>query len=304
MSDSAGPNAPGPRVLVVGASGFLGGFVVSSLIERGLEVVGLARSDEAAATVAGLGAEVLRGNLDDSERLAATFGRSGSDSMVFVASLGFGHAEAVVSAAESANLERSVFVSTTGIFTKLPADSKTVRVGAEETITQSDLRWTILRPTMIYGGPGDRNMARLLGALRRTPVFALPGGGDRLQQPVLVDDLADAVVTALLTDEAVGKSFNVAGPKALPFRTIVTTAAAALGRRVRLASIPLAPVRRLVGLYEARVSKPRLKVEQLDRLEEDKAFDISDAVEVLDYSPRSFADGIALTARRCGFAAS
>lgn len=53
------------RVFVTGASGHIGSALVSELVGAGHEVVGLARSDTSAATVKGLGAEVLRGTLDD-----------------------------------------------------------------------------------------------------------------------------------------------------------------------------------------------------------------------------------------------
>jgi nucleoside-diphosphate-sugar epimerase len=53
------------RVFVTGASGWLGSGLVTDLLAAGHEVVGLARSDEAAARVAALGAEVHRGSLDD-----------------------------------------------------------------------------------------------------------------------------------------------------------------------------------------------------------------------------------------------
>jgi dihydroflavonol-4-reductase len=59
------------RVFVTGASGFIGGALAARLLESGDEVVGLARSDEAAAVVARRGAEVARGNLLDEDSLAA-----------------------------------------------------------------------------------------------------------------------------------------------------------------------------------------------------------------------------------------
>jgi dihydroflavonol-4-reductase len=59
------------RVFVTGASGFIGGALAARLLERGDEVVGLARSDGAAAVVASRGAEVARGNLLDEDSLVA-----------------------------------------------------------------------------------------------------------------------------------------------------------------------------------------------------------------------------------------
>ena len=59
------------RVFVTGASGWIGSAVVPELIGAGHRVLGLARSDSSAATVAGLGAEVLRGDLRDLDALRA-----------------------------------------------------------------------------------------------------------------------------------------------------------------------------------------------------------------------------------------
>jgi uncharacterized protein YbjT (DUF2867 family) len=280
------------RILVTGASGFLGGSVVPDLVDRGHEVVALCRGAIAATAVAGLGAEVLWGDLDDPAGIDAAFSSSGADALVNLASLGFGHAPTVVNAAEEAGVERAVFVSTTAIFTSLPAASRAVRIAAEEAIQASGLRWTIVRPTMIYGRPGDRNMARLLAFVRRSPVVPIPGGGRRLIQPVHVDDLAEFIATVLETDAAVGRAYDVAGPEPLTLRQIVEATEQAAGRRSRLVSLPLGPAIAAVRAYERLSPKPRLKVEQVLRLDEDKAFDISAAVS-LGYAPRSFADGIA-----------
>ena len=64
-----------------------------------------------------------------------------------------------------------------------------------------------------------------------------------------------------------------------------------MGRRPRVVFVPLGPAVGAVRTYERVAAKPRLKVEQVQRLDEDKAFDIGEAVS-LGYAPRSFAQGI------------
>jgi nucleoside-diphosphate-sugar epimerase len=74
------------RILVTGASGWIGSASVTELLAAGHHVIGLARSDEAAAKVARLGAEVVRGTLDDLPGLRAA--ASKADGVVH---LGYNH---------------------------------------------------------------------------------------------------------------------------------------------------------------------------------------------------------------------
>jgi uncharacterized protein YbjT (DUF2867 family) len=290
------------RMLVTGGSGFLGGYVLREAASRGHRTVALARSAAAATTVAALGARPVNGNLDDPLSVAEAFASAGCDVLVNLASLGFGHAPAIAGAAERTGIGRAVFVSTTAITTALPAATKRVRLAAEHRIASSGLHWTILRPTMIYGDQGDRNLSRLLPLLRRAPVLPVPGGS-HLQQPVHAADVADAVLTAAERPATAGRIYDVAGPEPLTFTELLRTAASAVASRTRFVPVPLSPVVAAARGYGLFSRNPRISVEQLRRLAEDKAFAIDDAVRDLGYAPRSFADGIHAEARAMGLAA-
>src|ERR1700744_6197930 len=71
------------RVFVTGASGPIASAVIPELVANGHQVVGLARSDSSATAVAALGAEVLRGDLDDLDGL--TEAASGADGVIHLA---------------------------------------------------------------------------------------------------------------------------------------------------------------------------------------------------------------------------
>jgi uncharacterized protein YbjT (DUF2867 family) len=294
------------KLFVLGGSGFLGGYVLHAAARDGYQVLALARSATAAGMVAARGAQPVAGDLADPARLDQAFAAAaaqGCDVLVCLASLGFGHGPAIVAAAEEAGIKRAVFISTTAVTTALHPPTKQVRLAAEEEIRRSALDWTILRPTMIYGDAGDRNLSRLLRLLTKTPVLPVPGRGSGLHQPVHVADVAAAVLAAVERPAATGSLYNVAGPEPIPFGELLRTCARAVGSRTRLLPVPLAPLVTLARGYERVSRHPRLRAEQLLRLGEDKVFAIDDAVRDLGYAPRPFADGIAEEGRLLGLIA-
>jgi len=212
--------------------------------------------------------------------------------LVYCASMGFGHVPRVMDQLQAAGVKRGVFVSTTAIFTHLTAASRAPRLEAEAAVQGSTLDWTIVRPTMIYGTARDRNISRLLQFIARWPLFPLCGNA--LWQPIYVEDLADAVVTALDTPATVRRVYNLAGAYPLRFDDLVRTAARTLFRRVILVRVPVS-----AAVLAARVTRV-VSVEQVRRLAEDKAFDYSDATRDFGFHPRSFAEGVRLEARSLG----
>jgi uncharacterized protein YbjT (DUF2867 family) len=213
-------------------------------------------------------------------------------SVVYCASMGFGHIPPLLEQLEAAGVRRGLFVSTTAIFTSLPTSSRAPRVEAEAAVQESALDWTIVRPTMIYGTARDRNISRMLRFLARWPVFPLCGNA--LWQPVYVEDLAAAVVAALDSPVTVGRTYNLAGAYPLRFSELVRTAARTLLRRVLLVRVPVA-----AAVLAARVTR-LVTPEQVRRLAEDKAFDYADATRDFGFKPRTFAEGVRLEARGLG----
>lgn len=278
------------KIFVTGATGFTGTRVVPLLLKSGYNVRCLYRASSDRYPLAGLDIEWALGDVSDPQSLTSAM--QGTDALVNVASLGFGHAESILRSANEAGVKRGIFISTTAIFTQLNAGSKSVRLAAEEAIQASGLDYTILRPTMIYGSPRDRNMWRLIRLLRITPVMPIFGDGESLQQPIFVDDVAQAVLLALQTDATIGKSYNIAGKAPLTYNQVIGTVASALGKRVWKLHLPYMPIVHLLQFTERMKFRLPIKAEQVLRLNENKAFSYEEARRDFGFSPRSFEEGL------------
>lgn len=278
------------NVFVTGGTGFTGSYVVPLLLKNGFQVRCLYRPESNRFVLPQPDIDWALGDVADSETLAAAM--RGTDALVNVASLGFGHADSILRAANDAGIQRAVFVSTTAIFTQLNAKSKTVRLAAEAAIETSGLQYTILRPTMIYGSPRDRNMWRLIRLMRYSPIVPVFGDGNYLQQPIYVGDVAQAIVSSLCSDQTLGKSYNIAGKHPLTYNQVIDTIAGLLNKRAWKLHIPSTPVVGLLKFFERLHIPFPIKAEQVLRLNENKNFSYEAAQIDFGFSPHSFEDGI------------
>jgi nucleoside-diphosphate-sugar epimerase len=280
------------KVFVTGGTGFTGSHVVSLLLKNGYEVRCLYRPQSDRSVLSQPEVEWALGDVSDTEALSALM--QGTDALINIASLGFGHADSIIRATQAAGIQRAIFVSTTAIFTQLNAKSKKVRLAAERVIETSGLQYTILRPTMIYGSPRDRNMWRLIRFMRYSPMVPIFGDGNYLQQPIYVGDVARAILSCLCNDRTIGKSYNIAGKVPRTYNQVIDTIAGQLRKRLWKVHIPSMPVVSLLGFFE-RIQIPfPIKAEQVLRLNENKAFRYEEAQRDFGFSPLELEDGIKL----------
>ncbi len=109
-----------------------------------------------------------------------------------------------------------------------------------EQCTQQDMRWTVFRPTLIYGCGMDRNVTVIRRIIRLCGFFPLLGVGVGRRQPVHADDLAAACIAVLEQSQCMDKAYELCGGETLSYRTMVERIFASVGRKPRFLIIPLA----------------------------------------------------------------
>ena len=242
---------------VTGAFGFTGRAIARRLLAGGDSVVTVTRRSGARDPLA---ASISVRPFDTSRPADLTASLAGVDTLFNTYWLRFprgsdtfedavARSATLLAAAREAGVRRVVHVSVVNAATN--ADTPYVRAkGALESVVRaSGLNWVIVRPTLTYG-PGDILINNLAWALRRFPVYGLPGLGRYTVQPVHVDDVARICVEAAAAagEGGAGRIVDAAGPETMTYRGLVDVVRAAIGSRS-----PVLPMPRLLVLGVARV---------------------------------------------------
>jgi len=278
-------------LIVIGSTGFTGKRLCGALQERGLAFDVLVREASDTSVVSRFCSRLVRCDLTNEDALFSILSKYRR--CIHIPDLSaIKNTKSYISVFERAGLEKVVFVSSTNMFTKLPAPTKPFREAAEVAIKSSDLNYVIIRPTMIYGGPDDINVSRLMKLIKRWPLFPLFNAGKALQQPIFVEDLAQALADLIMSEQTDRKIYNVSGPMPMPFREMVEKIGNSIGKSPKLVTLPVRPVYAIARLLEILKVPIPFRSEQFLRLLEDKNFDHDAAFADFDFKPRSFEEGL------------
>jgi nucleoside-diphosphate-sugar epimerase len=283
----------GARVAVVfGGSGQVGAPLLRGLAAGGWRSVAVSRE----ARPAGAGVHWLQGSLEQApglpRRADAIFSCGPSDAFARWLARGevasprvvmFGSTSAEVKRDSADEAERAI--------------ARRLREGEQllfDTAARSGIGATVLRPTLVYGAGRDLNITRIAQLARRLHGFALPSDAVGLRQPVHVDDLAAAALACVDAPAAAGRTYAVPGGETLPYRDMVARVLAALHPAPRLAILPPALFRMLLGIARTAGVARDFNDAALARMREDLAFDAAPAQRDFGYAPRAFAPTAAM----------
>jgi nucleoside-diphosphate-sugar epimerase len=313
------------HILVTGASGFIGGHAVDSLLAAGHEVRAIARIGSKTDPLVKKGVDVWIGAISDS-----SFLRTACEGVDVVLNLsgrlgGWGvrpeelllvnltAVKKLFSAAEARGVRQFVHCSTPGVlgFAGIAAEDlpynptgyyEATKCEAEKYVlsrhSANGLAVTVARPDFVYG-PRDLHKLKMFRAIQKDR-FPTIRGGKSLLHPTYVSDVSHGLNLMIGCQEAYGKVFNIAGPATVTVKELVMTVSRCLKMRGAPMNVPL-PIAwsaALVCEAGARVlnRQPSITRQQVAFFSLDHGSDITRARSVLGYEPKVGLDeGIART---------
>jgi len=242
-------------VLVVGGTGFVGQHLSRELDDRGHDVTALSRNPHDAELPDG----VVRkeGDVTDYDSIEGAF--AGRDAVVFLPALSplfkpdggdemhevihLGGTENCVKAAEEHGVDRFLQMSALGADPAGSTHYLRAKGKAEDVVRQSDLDWTIFRPSVVFGDGGEfvyftKRLKQIFAP--GVPLYPLPGGGTKAHfQLIWIDDLVPMLADALEDDEHVGQTYEVGGPETLSLREATELVFEAEGKSISIVPLPM-----------------------------------------------------------------
>jgi nucleoside-diphosphate-sugar epimerase len=277
--------------IVMGASSQAGSWLVPSLIEGGWTVHLVSRGIKPQFDY---GPNGIWHNLD----LRSADGRFPATKVGVVFDT-LGNASDWLDRMRGAGVGRVITFSSTSVFTKADStdpidiksvhDVKTRERAFADACTRLGIDWTILRPTLIYGGKfGDRTVDDIVRVIRLLGFFPVFGNGIGLRQPVHAGDLAAACIQVCDNKRAFNRGYNLGGGEILSYREMVTKIFAALDRQPRILRVPFAAFDVAARIVRLHPRYKHIRSSMAERMEKDMTFSNAEAIADFGYSPRRF----------------
>jgi len=221
---------PAGSIVVLGGGGFVGRHIVSKIVAQGYRVVVPTRRREAVKHLIVLPTvDVVEEDIHDPKVLERLF--EGCEAVVNVVGIinesrqntfDRVHVELTrktIAACHAARVPRLLHMSALGASQDAPSRYLRSKAGAEAMVAASGLKWTVFRPSVIFGN--DDSFLNMFARLARlAPVVALAAPKARFQ-PVYVADVAECFVRAINDEITFGGRYDLCGPKVYTLQELV-----------------------------------------------------------------------------------
>jgi NADH dehydrogenase len=289
------------KVLITGGTGFVGKHLRDHVRKQGHEVRLLVRSGSEYKVTPADAYEIVSGDIFDTN--ACLRACDGADAIIHLVGIirefpahgiTFDQFHPVVTAnmlngARRCGIERFVHMSALGSRDDAPSAYHRSKYASEQLVRESTCRWTIVRPSLIFG-QGDHLMPEFLDLVRK-PRIPLIAGGQTLFRPVAIQDVCTAMAGSLSMPETQGQAYDLGGACEITMREILEEIAKLSGAGGKFMNLPSWAIRPVVSALQRYPWFP-LTRDQMVMLSEANTCEIDRFVKTFNVEPKSFRDAL------------
>lgn len=284
-------------LMITGITGHTGRYFLQELINHEykgpIRCIVRTTSDTSMLDNSGLNIEKVIGDINDEDLLDKCM--KSVDTVFHIAHIGY--TLKIIKAAINNNVRRAICVHTTGIYSKFRKASEEyidIESKLKDIVSNSNIKVTILRPTMIYGDMCDKNMSKFIKMVDHLRIFPVVDRGKSLIQPVNARDLGKAYYSVLmLPDDKLRSEYILSGEKPITIIEALKLISDNLGKKTIFVSVPAGFAELLAKITKALTLGKVDYIEKVQRMTEDRSFSHEEATLDFDYNPEPFEIGIA-----------
>jgi nucleoside-diphosphate-sugar epimerase len=318
---------PRGEVLITGATGFLGGSLLSRLLAEGVPVRALVRSPAKARELAVQGVETIVGDVSDPGavkravdnvavvyHLAGKLLEPGEPPDEYRRTHVHGTRLLLECCQAQSQLERFVHCSTTGVLgatgdrradetaefcpTNIYEATKAEAEQAVRATWRDGFPAVVARPGLVYG-PGDLHLVKFFRTVLRRQ-FRPIGRRPVWLHPIYIDDMTDGLIRCGVRPSAVRECFHLAGPQPVALEQLAAAIAEAGGTTLARGRIPLPAARALAVVGDSLPARLKpsapLTRSRLAFLTHSRTYGVAKAQRLLDFvAPTDLPTGMART---------
>ena len=220
------------KVFITGGTGFVGSVVAEKIKSSGASVTLLERNKKKIPHLKELGFEVFEGTLEEKSAVSAFLSSNKFDAAInligIIRSLPdfsfqkvhVDYVNALLDLAKESGIERFIHMSALGAAENSDSEYFSTKYEGESLVRNSGLKWTVFRPSLIFGNNAGF-FDDLIDLVKTRAFVPIIGTGETKFAPIDVFSVAEAYNNALYNEKTINKVFQLCGPDTFTFEGMI-----------------------------------------------------------------------------------